>query len=128
MAKDAPKIALKNKITDILLTSWKAIFLQLIPSLSPLASFLTHPLFQQAAARDDFSIWKKGNMDQFQKLGIGQSMYTKEVLEQQIEKTEQSWFQYAQVRHLVYQLMKRSNVFRLLTKFEVFLIMLPSTK
>lgn len=80
LAGYAPKLVQKNRIVDILFTGWKAMASQLIPLLSPLASFLRHPLSQEAAALDNFSEWQKKNLEQFQKLGTGRRMYTGEII------------------------------------------------
>lgn len=111
----------ENRLVDILTAVWKMMVSQLVPSISPLACFLWHSLFQQVSTHDNFSRWQEENLVQFQNLGTGRQEKAGKVILEKIEKMSQGWLQYQQVRNLITQVMKKDNVFRPLSEFETLL-------
>lgn len=75
-----------------------------MPGQSPLASFLEHPKFQQAAGHSHFQIWVLKGMSQFHKLGKDVSMHSSEQMVQTMGNSPIIRFQIAQLRDLVREL------------------------
>lgn len=71
LAVDGPKLCTEIHILGALLQTWKRCLPQLVPSVSPLASFTWHPTFQKVMKRDDFKSWKQEELDRFINLGSG---------------------------------------------------------
>lgn len=86
-----------------------------------MVGFVWHPKFQDAMKEDDFKNWKQEGLDWFNNFGSGRSMYPKEVILQKIGDTGRLDLQYRQVRAFVLEVIKKSNVFRPRTMFEILL-------
>lgn len=56
------KLNATNGIVDIFLKTWKKCLSQLFPTLSPLATMIWHPLFQNGIKLDDYEKWKQVGM------------------------------------------------------------------
>lgn len=96
-----------------------------MPGISPLTSCMWHPLFWQTLIEDTFKKWKQEGLDKFSNLGSGRWMHF------MLQKTrELSWaiFQYGQVIALVYTLMRKGNIFRLMTSFDTLLALTDKMK
>lgn len=71
-------------ITKTMVSFWKKHGEKVLMGLSPLASFLLHPMFQEAVKLHDFNNWKSPGYTHFFKLGKGREMHSVQVLAQQI--------------------------------------------
>lgn len=92
-----------------------------IPGQSPLASFLAHPKFWMVAESSNFQLWVDKGMSQFYKLGTGKLIHPYEqiacVIGDPIIR-----FQIEQIKALVIELRQSYEVFRPLSKLELFLL------
>lgn len=113
LAMDNPRNCTKNRIVGILMQTWQKWQPQLIPSLSPMASFIWHPKFQEVKKMDYFKYRKQGDMDHFGNLGRGRSIYSREINLGKIGSNSLSDLEYRQIRALIGELMKVSNIFTL---------------
>lgn len=107
-----------NCILTILQQAWRMNRASLIPTLSPLVSFLWHTLFKEARKNDNFNSWKEKGLDKFGRLGRGRTMYPLVVISLRVGESGRLQLQYQQVRNIVLLLMKNSNPFRLKRVFE----------
>lgn len=108
----------QSYIYKCLLRVWDRYKKWLVPSMSPLMSFIHHPQFWEAVKCSDFSYWERGNMDHFYQLGRDTRMLTKQHAVQKVGVFPRQDYQYNQVRNLVGELQKAPNIFRRITQFE----------
>lgn len=118
----SPNMDASNINVKILSRLWKKLKGCLAPGQLPLASFLDHPEFQQAVVCSNFQICGEKGISQFYRLGKDLSRYPSGQLVHMIGDSPTIRFQVAQLRYLVRELSKQSDVFRPLTNFELFLV------
>lgn len=100
-----------NRILVILLKIWKKCSPQLIPSLSPFASIMWHPSFQNVMKTEDYRKWKLAGLDRFGNMSKNRRLHSSEEIMHKIGDTGLTRFQYTQVSSLVSTLMRTENVF-----------------
>lgn len=82
--RDHGQISTSNWTVKILCRFWQKVFKNVMPVLSPLASFVWHLQFKEVTKYDDFREWRIADKIQFCKLGKGREMHSLNVLSQEI--------------------------------------------
>lgn len=102
-----------NRITKMLMLQWRKLSPELISGISPLMTFIWHPLFREIWRDGRYENWKMKEVFQFRHLGKGRQIYAREdFLQQKIEDTPRFVFQYQRMRSITSKLMKNDNIFR----------------
>lgn len=122
LTEDGKRLKISNRILSILLRVWKRCMVQLIPTLSPLASTVWHSLFQEVIKLDDYKKWRQEGLARFGNLWEKSSVYPRDAILHKIGESRQSVFQYRQIRLLVLVLMNEENIFRPKTELESLLL------
>lgn len=97
---------------------WERIYVRLTSGISPLASFICHPQFQEVMKMTYFQECVERDLTPFFKLGKGKQMHSTAWIKQFVGVSTKVLFQYNLLRPLITQFQKHYNVFRSLTGFE----------
>lgn len=62
---DWPKLKSTNRILDILQVAWRNNYSQLVLTVSPLASFIWYPSFQEVIKLDNYGLWQKEGLSRY---------------------------------------------------------------